>query len=270
LSDGTLIILDAGSGIRPLGAALGACQAVLLLTHYHWDHIQGMPFFTPVYLPQSSIRVYGPEFNGEGPDELLTGQMLAPYFPAPASEWLGLESYHIVTDGQELSIGTGTVRAGRLSHPGLTYGYRIEDQGAVFCYLSDNEPDVTTPEHVAAMIDLVRGADLLVHDCQYNEAEYIPRKGWGHSTPRQAVHIAAGAGVRRLMTFHHDPAHSDEMVEALAEEVRELSGDFEVMIAREGEMIALYPGHMADGSGAASRRKRVSPPAPSTSLERSS
>jgi ribonuclease BN (tRNA processing enzyme) len=242
---------------------------VLLLTHYHWDHIQGMPFFTPVYLPQSSIRVYGPEFNGEGPDELLTGQMLAPYFPAPASEWLGLESYHIVIEGQEMAIGSARVCAGRLSHPGLTYGYRIEDQGAVFCYLSDNEPDVTTVEHVTSMVELVKGADLLVHDCQYNETEYLPRKGWGHSTPRQAVEIASRAGVQRLMTFHHDPAHSDEMVEALAEEVRELGGDFEVMIAREGEKISLGPPHLADGSRATPRKKRVSPPARTTSLKRS-
>jgi phosphoribosyl 1,2-cyclic phosphodiesterase len=242
LDDGTLLILDAGSGIRPLGATLGAVNATLLLSHYHWDHIQGMPFFTPCYLPDARIDVWGPEFNGEGPDELLTGQMLAPYFPAPASEWRGIRGFHLMRENEPISIGGAHIRAGRLCHPGLTYGYRIEHQGRVFAYCSDNEPDVATPEDLAAIVELVHDADVLLHDCQYTEAEYILRRRWGHSTPRQAAYIASAGRVHRLMLFHHEPAHSDEALEALADEARALSDGFEVLIAREGQVIEVGKG----------------------------
>jgi len=239
LADGTMLILDAGSGIRPLGAAVGPCQAHLLLTHYHWDHIQGMPFFGPVYAPQSSIHIYGPEYEGKGPDHLLAGQMMAPYFPAPAASWSGVSGYDVVRDRDCLSLGSAMVRVGRLSHPGVTYGYRIEDDGCTVAYLSDDEPDVASPEQEAAIAELAEGAGLLIHDCQYNELEYAPRHYWGHSTPRQATRIATEAGVGTLMLFHHDPGHSDEQVEVLAEEARGLAGDYEVLIAREGATITL-------------------------------
>ena len=258
LQDGPIIILDAGSGIRPLGAALGTCDAVLLLSHYHWDHIQGMPFFGPAYSPQSTIQVLGPEYNGEGPDELLTGQMVAPYFPAPASDWLGITGFDILTAGQQLQIGSATVRVGRLSHPGLTFGFRIEEGGSSFVYASDNEPDVASPEILDGIIELAAGADLLLHDCQYTEMEYETRHRWGHSTPRQVVRIATEAGVRRLLTFHHDPSHADEQVEAMAEETRRLAG-IEVLIGREGESIEV--GKAAAAGPARSRPGRGQPSA---------
>jgi phosphoribosyl 1,2-cyclic phosphodiesterase len=238
LSDGGLLILDAGSGIRPMGAAIGPCDATLLLSHYHWDHIQGLPFFTPAYQKESSIRVWGPEFNGEGPYDLLYGQMLAPYFPAPASQWEGMRSFEVVNEKVPLEVGSATIRAGRLCHPGLTYGYRIEDGDRVVAYLSDNEPDAATPEELDHMVQLARGADLLIHDCQYTEPEYLPRRRWGHSTPRQCVEVAQAAGVKCLALFHHDPSHDDQQLEALAEETRALARDMEVIIAREGETIA--------------------------------
>ena len=239
LADGSLIILDGGSGIRPLGAALGTCEAVVLLSHYHWDHIQGMPFFSPFYSSRSCIHVLGPEYNGEGPGELLGGQMLAPYFPAPASDWQGVAGFEIVAAGESLTIGSATVQVGRLSHPGLTFGYRIEESGCTFVYASDDEPDVASPPLLAGIVGLAQDVDLLLHDCQYTEAEYETRHRWGHSTPRQAARIATDAGVRRLLLFHHDPGHSDEQVEALAEETRSLAGNIEVVIAREGETIEL-------------------------------
>lgn len=239
LRDGTLIILDAGSGIRTLGATLGSCTGWLLLSHYHWDHIQGMPFFGPAYVPGSNVQILGPEYNGEGPDELLAGQMLAPYFPAPASEWHGIKGYGIIHENEPFTLGSAVIRAGRMSHPGLTFGYRIEEGDATFVYMSDNEPDIARPEILAEFMDLAAGADVLIHDCQYNEAEYAMRRGWGHSTPRQAVRVASEAGVGTMLLFHHDPSHSDEQVEVLADEVRSLSSVFEVKIAREGEVLTI-------------------------------
>jgi phosphoribosyl 1,2-cyclic phosphodiesterase len=244
LADGTLIILDAGSGIRPLGAYLGIADAHLLLSHYHWDHIQGMPFFTPLYAPQSSVHILGPEFDGQGPEELLSGQMVHPYFPAPASQWVGVSSYG-VTPRQPFKVGSATVTAGRLSHPGPTFGYRIDEGDQCFVYMSDDEVNIASSSLVSSITELATGADLLLHDCQYTEAEYSTRHGWGHSTPRQSVQIATGAGVKQLMIFHHDPSHGDEQVEVLAEETRALAGDIEVIIGREGETISLTPGGMS-------------------------
>ncbi len=239
LKDGTLIIVDAGSGIRPLGAALGTCDAFLLLSHYHWDHIQGMPFFVPAYSPKSSVRILGPEYKGAGPYELLDGQMQAPYFPAPASAWLGVTGSEILQQGETFRLGSAVIRSGWLSHPGPTFGYRIEEDGCTFVYASDNEPDVAPPELISEIVDLAAGADILLHDCQYTEREYETRHGWGHATPRQAVRIATEAGARQLLLFHHDPGHSDEQVEALAAEVRSLAPDIDALIAREGETLAL-------------------------------
>jgi ribonuclease BN (tRNA processing enzyme) len=239
LRDGTLIIIDAGSGIRPLGSVLGPTSATLLLTHYHWDHIQGLPFFFSAFSPQSSVLVYGPEFDGESPEVLLARQMAHPYFPAAASELRGLKDFQ-VTPNEPFTVGSATVRAVRVSHPGTTFAYRIEDDDGVFVYMSDDEVDLAPPDMFDAMVDLCRDADLLLHDCQYTESEYATRRGWGHSTPRQAVRLATTAGVGRLMVFHHDPSHADEQVEALAEEARELAaGRCEVIIGREGEIVTL-------------------------------
>lgn len=234
LSDGTLLILDAGSGIRELGDAVDARQAVLLLSHYHWDHIQGFPFFAPIYADDASITVIGPEFDGRGPYEMLGAQSSLPYFPATGAQWRGLASCS-VTPATEIRLGSAVIRAARLSHPGPTLGYRIEDQGQVFVYMSDDEVELASPQCLASMVDLAQGADVLVHDCQYSEHEYLERRGWGHSTPRQALSMARAADVACLYLFHHDPSHSDEEVEALACEARRLADGLDVAIAREGD-----------------------------------
>jgi phosphoribosyl 1,2-cyclic phosphodiesterase len=234
--------VDAGSGIRALGAALGPCKATLLLSHYHWDHIQGMPFFGSAFCPESCIRVLGPKSEGRGPDELLAGQMAQPYFPAPPSQLVGVQEFGTVEPGEPFRIGSATVQAGLSSHPGKTFGYRIDDNGSTFVYLSDDEVATASRELFSGMAELAAGADALLHDCQYTESEYATRRGWGHSTPRQAVRLASAAGVRRLVLFHHDPSHSDEQVEALADEVRKMAGGIEVSIAQEGAVMALTGG----------------------------
>jgi phosphoribosyl 1,2-cyclic phosphodiesterase len=239
LEDDTLIVLDAGSGIRPLGAALGATDAVVLLSHYHWDHIQGLPFFNTAYIPSSDVKIFGPEFEGQGPEEYLSGQMMTPYFPAAPSQMLGLCGFAITPPNEPFTIGDAVVRAGRLSHPSVTYGYRIEEAGSTFVYISDNEVDIAPPDMLDGIVALAAGADVMLHDCQYTEGEYAARRNFGHSTPRQAVRVAREAEVRQLVTFHHDPTHSDEQVEALAEEARDLAGGIPISIATEGETIVL-------------------------------
>jgi phosphoribosyl 1,2-cyclic phosphodiesterase len=241
LDDGSLIIIDAGTGIRALGASVGVCDATLLFSHYHWDHIQGFPFFTPGFLHESNIEIYGPPYGGEGPEEILFRQMHSPYFPADPSQLRGIRSCQ-VTPSSPFSIGSATVRAARASHPSVTYGYRIEDGNGSFVYLSDNEVDIAPAEILDGIIRLAEGADLLLHDCQYFEPEYHVRQGWGHSTPRQVIQVAREAGVRRVMLFHHDPSHTDEQVEALAEEARSLAGDIEILIGREGESVRVSAG----------------------------
>jgi len=236
LQDDTLLILDAGSGIRPLGATLESCRATILLTHYHWDHIQGLPFFQPAYDPNSVIRVFGPEFEGVGPERYVADQMIHPYFPAPAAELAACREL-AVAPSTPFSVGTATVCTARVSHPGVTLGYRVEDAGHTLVYISDNEPDLATSEQMAGMLQLAAGADVLLHDCQYFESEYSSKRGWGHSTPRQAMRLAREADVRHLVLFHHDPAHTDEQVETLASQARGLAAGLRVTIAGEGDTL---------------------------------
>lgn len=232
LDDGSLIILDAGTGIRPLGNTLCAGKSTILLSHYHWDHIQGLPFFGPGYAPESEIQVFGPEFNGEGPEEFLSGQMMTPYFPAAPSQMRGIREFSL-TPNEPFRIGSAVISAARLSHPGTTLGYRIEEAGTSFVYMSDDEPDLASSGLFEGIIALAAGADVLLHDCQFTEGEYEARRGWGHSTPRQALKIASEAGAHCLVHFHHDPAHDDEQVEAMAEEARQMAGSVEIIIGRE-------------------------------------
>lgn len=239
LDDGTLIVLDAGSGIRALGKSLGAAHGTLLLSHYHWDHIQGFPFFDSVYLPGSKWRVLGPEFNGAGPNKYLSDQMVSPYFPATISQMSALTGFEVVPHAP-FRLGSATISTTRLSHPSVTLGYRIEADDTVFVYISDNEVDVAPHDQLTNILEFASDADILVHDCQYTESEYAGKRGWGHSTPRQAVRVAREAGVRELVVFHHDPTHNDEQVEALAEEARRLAlRGVDISIAREGDVIDL-------------------------------
>lgn len=242
---GGLIVLDAGTGIRPLGNALGPCRGTLLLTHYHWDHIQGMPFFLPAYGPDSQIDLYGPRSGGMGPDDLLNAQMVPPYFPAVPAQLCGIACYRD-TPEEPFQAEGAAVRAGRVCHPSVTVGYRIEDGTGCVVYISDDEVDEASSRVARGMLDLCRDADVLIHDCQYSEGEYATHRGWGHSTPRMAVRLAREAGVRHLVLFHHDPSHSDEQVEALADEARMLAGELEVSIAREGDSLRTEAGRAAE------------------------
>jgi phosphoribosyl 1,2-cyclic phosphodiesterase len=267
-----LVIIDAGSGIRQLGNFLmqhdlpkGPIQAEIFLSHTHWDHIMGFPFFVPIYVPGSRLKVYGPvSFEEETLEEVVGGQMKYRYFPVNMGELRSSIEYIRLREESGRDHGDGLLLTTKfLNHPITALGYRFEYQGKSFCTCYDFEPFrnlfITDPEHpdydeamavegeeVAreqnqAMEDFFAGADLLVHDSQYTEAEMKSRVGWGHSSCEYAIAAARRAGVKRLALFHHDPDRTDEQIDALAASycVPGSTGETEVFFAREGQVVEL-------------------------------
>lgn len=226
LDDDTLLIFDAGTGIRPLGQALltqpGPVRAYLFLSHAHWDHIQGLPFFTPAYIEGTELTILGPEHGQLTLEKVVTGQMQSPYFPIPMHVMAAKITFVKLRDGSVFTLPNGaTVEAARVNHPGYTLGYRLTANGTVVAYTTDNEPfgDAAASRHLVypgSHIALVQQADLLIQDAQYTPAEYLPaRLGWGHSTYLDALHIAQQAQVKRLALFHHDPSHTDADIDQI-------------------------------------------------------
>lgn len=241
LSDGTLIILDAGTGLRLLGNDLrrrhpqGGIQGHLLFSHLHWDHIQGIPFFKPLFNPGNHFEFIGQRPEGTTLQAQLEGQQNYAYFPVDMGHMSSRKSFREIGD-ETFTLGGATVTSRRLNHPGGCLGYRIEMDGACIVYATDNEHTGPGPE--AAIVDLARDADLLIFDTNYTPEEYESgRQGWGHSTWQQAVVNARAANVDRLILFHHDQDHDDaelEVIEALAAEAFPRS-----LAAREGMCIRL-------------------------------
>lgn len=220
---GDTLVLDAGTGIRALGDALvrrKVTRAHLLLSHLHWDHIQGLPFFVPAWLPSSRLDIIGARSTGTpelGLEASLDLQMRPPHFPVRLSDMRSHLAFHELGSGDALCIGEARVHAAALNHPGGVTGYRIETGGRVIVYATDTE-HFATPD--PALVALARDADVLVYDAMYTEDEYAGRKGgskvgWGHSTWEAGVAVADAAGVDRLVLFHHDPSRTDAQVEAI-------------------------------------------------------
>lgn len=249
---GDTLILDAGTGIRPLGAALVARQhrgrIDILLSHTHWDHIQGLPFFAPLYHPEFRIKVHGPAPDGTSLRSVLQRQMDPVVFPVALTRVAARLSVGELEPGRS-TVGPWQVDAVRLQHPGTTLGFRIRatPDSAGLSYLTDNELGATEaggldPGWYQKLVQEVAGADVLIHDAMYDEATKPDRVGWGHSTPLEAVALARASGVRRLVLFHHDPDHDDAAVERLLAEARGAAAgkpDLEVLAAREGMALTL-------------------------------
>lgn len=267
--DDRLAIIDAGTGIRLLANKLlsqdlprGPIKADLFFSHTHWDHIMGFPFFVPIFIKGTHLKVYGPvTYEEDSLDKVIGGQLQYRYFPVKHSE-LSARIDYIPLKECELDLGGGMmVRTKYLNHPVLCLGYRFEFAGKSFCTIFDHEPfrnifptDPADPGYdpsVAEEGELVageeneriqhfyRGVDFLVHDCQYTQEEYLSsKKGWGHSTFEYVVQAAQGAGVKKLMLIHHDPMRTDEGLDGLEAYSKSLlpeGSKMEVIMAQEGQ-----------------------------------
>ena len=253
---GRLLILDAGTGIRALGNRLverhnGAVNAEILLSHAHWDHIQGLPYFKPFFSPGNVVRIWGSRQGSTSLETILRHQMDPAVFPVPLDALSARLTVQHVEPG-EFTVGEFNVRAMKLRHPGTTLGYRLEPVGggATLAYVTDNElgngggPDYGTPESWRReFVRFLEGVDLLIHDAMYTPQELESHRGWGHSTFEQAVAVAAEAGAQQLVLFHHEPEHGDELVDRLVNEARRQAKKrgrpAEVLAAQEGMTLTL-------------------------------
>lgn len=229
----TRIILDAGTGLRGLGNALLAkrapVEATLLLSHYHWDHIQGLPFFVPVYMKSTALTIVGAASGVMGVRQALEHQMRAPVFPVGLDEVGAAITTKEVRPADVFEVGEAVVRVARGNHPGGVLAYRIEHAGRSVVYATDTEHYACVDPALRA---LAEGADVLIYDSQYLPDEYASKLGWGHSTYEQGVELARAAGVATYVLFHHDPSRSDADVAAMEARARE--GFSGAVAAREG------------------------------------
>ena len=236
LADNQSIIFDAGSGLRNLGTTLlkeaaGAnLDLKVFLTHFHWDHIQGIPFFAPLFLPGNRVTFHS-HCNGSL-EEVLEGQMARPYFPIDLASVAARREF-VDIDSQAVSFSGITIRPFSLNHPQGAVGYRIETGKSVIVYATDHEHG--DPRLDKLLLENAAEADILIYDAQYTPEEYSKYSGWGHSTWVEAVHVAREARARRLLLFHHDPSHNDAFLEEIGNTARQ---SFEaVEAAREGSVI---------------------------------
>jgi phosphoribosyl 1,2-cyclic phosphodiesterase/CheY-like chemotaxis protein len=266
-ADGEIIILDAGTGIRLLGLALDeefgprSMKLTLLISHTHWDHIQGLPFFSPAYNQKNLIRVLGYEGARAGLAKILASQMETPFFPVSLRQ---LPSHLAIEElrDMEFQVGTVEVRSKFANHPGICVGYRLATSSGSIAYFPDNEPYEELKLLLASrdgisedqardfagaerkkMVEFLWDCDLAIMDTQYTEEEYTKHVGWGHSSVDSVVSLALDANVSKLLLFHHDPNHDDQMIDKMVEHARALvakSGKpMEVEAAREGAEILL-------------------------------
>jgi CheY-like chemotaxis protein/phosphoribosyl 1,2-cyclic phosphodiesterase len=257
-ADGTLIVLDCGTGAHGLGHHLMTGgeprrDGHLMITHTHWDHIQGFPFFAPLFAPGNSWDIYAPGAIGQQLERALAGQMEYQYFPVTLAQLGATTRYHDLAEGR-FTVGGVRVVTQYLNHPALALGYRLEAGGAVVVYSVDHEPHAPDPaarrtdgppmhHEDRRHVEFLAGADLVIHDAQYTLEEYPQKIGWGHTPAEWAVDYAVAAGAHRLALFHHDPLRSDEALDRLVEICRRRAGAagsaLEVFAAAEGEEVRL-------------------------------
>jgi len=237
------LILDLGTGLRFWGDNQpldGTFSAHALVTHLHFDHVQGLPFLGPADRPGAQLDIYAPPQDGQSLGEAFHGFIRPPYFPIRWEDLRGTYRFHEVAD-TEIVVGDAKVMVRPVPHVGLTNGYRIELGGATIAYVSDHQMPMDGSHVVpASVVELAEDVDLLIHDAQYTASEFSDRAHWGHCTTEFAVEVAQAAGVKRLALYHHDPMHSDEMVDELVQLARGLVGeDLEVIAAAEGLTVTL-------------------------------
>lgn len=254
-----LIILDAGTGLYPLSQTLMSelpLRVNLLLTHTHWDHIQGLPFFAPNFIPGNLLRLHGPfdPVTGNGVEQAMTVQLQHSFFPVNESEVRARVEYVNLSPNEQVKIGSALVTPYQLNHPVIDFGYRIECDGKSIFFTGDHEPhfNIHQPDHPAfkdyqhsvdrmyqSVLEAVRGVDVLIADSSFTDKEYVEKKGWGHGTLSSSIRLAHEASAKVLFCTHHEPSRSDEALEAafqqtLAEQSA-FTGSTDIRLAREGE-----------------------------------
>jgi phosphoribosyl 1,2-cyclic phosphodiesterase len=267
LDDDELIIFDAGTGIRNFGDHLinngESVNAHLLITHPHWDHIQGFPFFKPAFISGNELTIIGTERLEKSLSEIISEQMNRIYFPVQLHELKAKLHFKPILDEGEIKLPGCKLTAIYVNHPGYTVGYRLEYKGRTLVYISDNEPydrevsanlpnfettvkqkfESTKGDPNQRVFDFCRGADVLLHDATYTPEEYIDRVGWGHSHYLFTLRVAAEAGVKQLYLFHHEPTHSDDKVDDILrkckKEVKTRGYKFECEAAAENMVISI-------------------------------
>ena len=280
-ADGTLIVLDCGTGAHGLGHSLvtpgePCCDGHLLITHTHWDHIQGFPFFAPLFVPGNTWDIYAPGALGQQLERTLAGQMEYQYFPVTLGQLAATTRYHDIAEGR-FAVGGVRVVTRYLNHPALALGYRLESGGVVVAYASDHEPHAPDPAarrdgqparhgEDQRHIEFLADADLVIHDAQYTVEEYPQKKGWGHTPAEWAVDYAIAARARRLALYHHDPLRDDDAIDRVVEicraRARAAGSALDVFAAAEGEPLHLPElAAEAPGPGGPPALKRMAVPA---------
>jgi phosphoribosyl 1,2-cyclic phosphodiesterase len=247
VDEGTAIVLDAGSGMRPLGhslAAEGIDVVHVLLTHLHLDHLQGLAFFLPFWSGDTELHIWGPPSPTYSLAERVASYVSPPLFPIPLSDVPSRPVFHDVPD-EPWMIGSTTVEGHAVVHQGPTMGFRLTAHARTLAYIPDHEPSLgvdlrRVEREWMSGYRVAQGADVLMHDTQYAEVEYDDHVGWGHSSVDHAATFAAAAEVDRLVMFHHDPGHSDAELESMLVTARATwTGDVAPVLAAEGMVIDL-------------------------------
>jgi phosphoribosyl 1,2-cyclic phosphodiesterase len=248
-TDSEILILDAGTGIRSLGAALlrefgsRPIPATILISHTHWDHIQGLPFFAPAFAAKNRIRVVAAKNQVGTLNRALENQMEPIHFPVGLERMPGLCAVEELASDTAV-IGAFTIGVTQLNHPGGCAGFRIEANGASLAYLPDHEPfysralgpkNRVAESRTEALIEFLQEVDLLILDAQYTAAEYPQRTGWGHGCLPDTLALAMAAGAKQLALFHHDPAHDDDYIDAMVDEARQMAGAANIIVSAASE-----------------------------------
>ena len=265
-SDDHLLICDAGTGIIPLGNELmqqdKIREMLIILTHYHWDHVCGLPFFVPAFMPDWKINFFGPGDSPKLIEEHVSAQMQAPYFPVGTETWLADTNY-LTPKNDGFQYGPMKIHFSNVHHPGITYGYKIEVNGKTIIYASDNEcmfieksikhrsdefneeelelfNEMIHEEHQSEL-NLIQDADILIHDAQYTLEDYDKKRGWGHSCYIDTINTAIDANVKELYLFHHDPNYDDNAMQTIHEHasniIKEKGSSLICHIAKEGMIV---------------------------------